>query len=552
MKNKPYPLYDWPSFSTLWELLSYLADKYEERQAFRIPVRGKQEDEYKTYREFYNDTEALGAWLLNSGVRNDRVAILGENCYNWIVSYFAIANSGNTALPLDKELSCEELARLINLCGCKGVVCSAAYDDYAEYFEENCPDIEVFVVMNELGKHIREGAELIKNGTDLLSGSRPAANNLAAIVFTSGTTGQSKGVMLSHMNISSDALSVCRNTCASGRGILILPLHHTFSLTTNVLCELIYGMRIYAITSLRTIQRDMQKDKTTTAIVVPAVVETMHKRVMENVEENGKLKKLVKGMKTAEMFLKIGIDVRKKLFKDVINAFGGELEIIICGGAALSNKVEEDFRLWGVNMVCGYGITECSPVACVNRNEYQKSGSIGLPVDCNEVKINDPDKDGVGEIYVKGSNVFKGYYKNEEENQKAFTADGWFKTGDLGYIDNDGFVFIGGRLKNLIILSNGKNVSPEELETKLIDEIPSISEVVVYEEDAALTAEIFPDSEKYRNAADIMQEEINSFNRHMPAYKKITNIKLRDREFDKTTTMKIKRRYNNRKDDKNA
>ena len=218
----------------------------------------------------------------------------------------------------------------------------------------------------------------------------------------------------------------------------------------------------------------------------------------------------------------------------------------------MSNKVEEDFRLWGVNMVCGYGITECSPVACVNRNEYQKSGSIGLPVDCNEVKINDPDKDGVGEIYVKGSNVFKGYYKNEEENQKAFTADGWFKTGDLGYIDNDGFVFIGGRLKNLIILSNGKNVSPEELETKLIDEIPSISEVVVYEEDAALTAEIFPDSEKYRNAADIMQEEINSFNRHMPAYKKITNIKLRDREFDKTTTMKIKRRYNNRKDDKNA
>ena len=296
----------------------------------------------------------------------------------------------------------------------------------------------------------------------------------------------------------------------------------------------------------------MQKDKTTTAIVVPAVVETMHKRVMENVEENGKLKKLVKGMKTAEMLLKIGIDVRKKLFKDVINAFGGELEIIICGGAALSNKVEEDFRLWGVNMVCGYGITECSPVACVNRNEYQKSGSIGLPVDCNEVKINDPDKDGVGEIYVKGSNVFKGYYKNEEENQKAFTADGWFKTGDLGYIDNDGFVFIGGRLKNLIIISNGKNVSPEELETKLIDEIPSISEVVVYEEDAALTAEIFPDSEKYRNAADIMQEEINSFNRHMPAYKKITNIKLRDREFDKTTTMKIKRRYNNRKDDKNA
>ena len=188
----------------------------------------------------------------------------------------------------------------------------------------------------------------------------------------------------------------------------------------------------------------------------------------------------------------------------------------------------------------------------MNRNEYQKSGSVGLPVDCNEVKINDPDKDGVGEIYVKGSNVFKGYYKNEEENQKAFTADGWFKTGDLGYIDNDGFVFIGGRLKNLIILSNGKNVSPEELETKLIDEIPSISEVVVYEEDAALTAEIFPDSEKYRNAADIMQEEINSFNRHMPAYKKITNIKLRDREFDKTTTMKIKRRYNNRKDDKNA
>lgn len=552
MKNKPYPLYDWPRFSNLWELLSYIADKYEGAQAFRIPTRGKKEDEYKTYREFYNETEALGAWLLANGIKGERVAILGENCYNWIVSYFAIANSGNTALPLDKELSYKELAKLINICGCKCIVCSAAYDDYAAYFEENCPDIDVFVVMNELDKCIREGRELIKSGADLLASNRPRANDLAAIVFTSGTTGKSKGVMLSHMNIASDALSVCRNTCAYGRGILILPLHHTFSVTTNVLCELIYGMRIYAITSLRTIQRDMQKDKTTTAIVVPAVVETMHKKVLDAAEKDGKLQKLQKGMKTAERLLKLGIDVRKKLFKDVADAFGGELDIIICGGAALSNKVENDFRLWGFNMVCGYGITECSPVACVNRNKYQKSGSIGIPLDCNEVKINDPDKDGVGEIYVKGSNVFCGYYKNEEENQKAFTADRWFKTGDLGYIDNDGFVFISGRLKNLIILSNGKNVSPEELEVKLIDEIPYISEVVVYEEDAALTAEIFPDNEKYPDAGKVMQEEINSFNRQMPAYKKISNVKIRKRAFDKTTTMKIKRRYNNRKDDKNA
>lgn len=542
MKNKEYPLYNIPYLPDLRAAISYVADKYENRNAFRIPARGKGSDVYKSFREFYNEIEQLGSYLMHLGLSGDRVAVLGENCYNWIVSYFAVTNSGNTALPLDRELSPEEHLDMIEACSCRAVICSSSYSDYIDYFKENSKSADIFIVMNDLPKYIDEGKKLIDSGFDAFGHLSVDEDSLAAVVFTSGTTGKSKGVMLSHKNIASDAVSVCRNTCAFGRGILVLPLHHTFSITTNVLCELIYGDCIYAVTSLRTIQRDMQKDKTTLLIAVPALVETMHKKILESAESKGSLEKMKKAMKLSNFLLKFGIDLRKKLFKEVKDAFGGELEIIICGGAALSPKIESDFTSWGFNMICGYGITECAPVASVNRNEHQKPGSVGLPVGCNEIRITDADENGIGEIQIKGSNVFSGYFGAEEENKKSFTEDEWFKTGDLGYIDNDGFVFITGRIKNLIILTNGKNVSPEELETKLLDEIPYISEVVVFADCDSLMAEIYPNTEKYPDAAEKLREAVNEFNRNMPAYKKIKDTIIRTEPFPKTTTMKIKRR----------
>ncbi len=546
MKNKPYPLYDIPSLHTLRDVIAFIADSYGTGQAFRIPRKGKQGDKYRTYKEFADEIACFGTMLLEKGLKGEKVAILGENSYKWIVSYFAVTNTGNTAVPLDRELSDKELADLINRCGCKAVIYSKSYGDFADYFKENCPTVDTYICMKEIHYLKEDGKNLIDAGNTSFADAKVSPEDLAAIVFTSGTTGKSKGVMLTHDNIASNACSVCRYVTGEGRGPLLLPLHHTFSITANVLAALMHGGRIHAITSLRNIQRDMVNDKTTVIIAVPTAVEMIHKRVWATAEEKGKAEIMKKGMKISNTLLKFGIDVRRKLFKEVYEGLGGELNLVISGGAPLSQKAEDDMTAWGINVVSGYGITECSPIASVNRPQYQKRYSTGLILDCNEVRIADKDETGTGEIQVKGANVFQGYLGDEEETKKSFTKDGWFKTGDLGHIDEDGFLFITGRIKNLIILSNGKNVSPEELEGKVIDEIDSIVEAVVFAKDDAIAIELFLDTEKYPDAKSKIQEEINAFNRHMPAYKKIKEVIIRDEEFPKTTTLKIKRRYDNK------
>lgn len=546
MKNSPYPLYKIPELKDLREIIKFVADKYESEQAFRIPKKGRQGDKYRTFREFSDEIRNFGTVLLEKGLKGERIAIIGENSYKWIVSYFTVTNTGNTAVPLDRELSEKELADLINRCGCKAVIYSKSYNDYADYFKENCPTVDTYICMKEIHYLKEDGAKLIEQGNTAFDDVQVSPDDMAAIVFTSGTTGKSKGVMLTHGNIATNACSVCRYATGAGRGPLLLPLHHTFSITANVLAALMYGGRIHAITSLRNIQQDMVKDKTTVMIAVPTAVELIHKRVWATAEEKGKAEIMKKGMKISNFLLKLGIDVRRKLFKEVYEGLGGEFDLVICGGAPLSQKAEEDMTAWGINLVCGYGITECSPIASVNRPEYQKRGSSGLILDCNEVRIADPDENGTGEIQVRGDNVFQGYFGDEEETRKSFTEDGWFKTGDLGHIDEDGFLFITGRIKNLIILSNGKNVSPEELEGKVIDEIPSVIEAVVFAKDDKIAIELFLDTEKYPDAKEKIQEEINAFNRHVPAYKKIQEVIIRDEEFPKTTTLKIKRRYDNK------
>lgn len=546
IKNQAYPLYDFPELKTLREVISFIADKYEDDQAFRIPRKGKQGDKYKTFREFYDEIRNFGTILLEKGFNGDRIAILGENSYKWIVSYFAVTNSGNTALPLDRELSMEELADLINRCGCKGLVFSKTFGEFADYFKENCPTVETYICMKEIHYLKEDGAKLIAEGNTAFDDVKVSSDDMAAIVFTSGTTGKSKGVMLTHGNIASDAYCVCRYAIGEGRGPLLLPLHHTFSITANVLAALMYGGRIHAITSLRTIQRDIVNDKSTVMIAVPTAVEMIHKKIWATAEEKGKTEIMKKGMKISRTLLKFGIDVRRKLFKEVYEGLGGEFNTVICGGAPLSRKAEDDMIDWGVTLMVGYGITECAPIVSVNRPCHFKRGSCGLIIDCNKVRVADKDSAGIGEIQVKGDNVFKGYFGDEEETRKSFTEDGWFKTGDLGYVDSDGFLFITGRSKNLIILSNGKNVSPEELEGKIIDEIPSILEAIVFEKDDKIAIEMFLDVETYPNAKAEIQEQVNAFNRHMPAYKKIQEIIIRDEEFPKTTTLKIKRKYSNK------
>lgn len=543
--KKNYPLYKTIEARVVRDIVDYAASHHGEKQAFQIPVPGK-DDIFKTYKEFSDEIDAFGTVLISKGLCKDRVAIIGENSYEWLLAYFAILGSGNTAVPLDRDLPAEDLLYNVKNSGCKAIVFSEVYADIVEKFRELDSGIEMYLPMAEMPSYIEEGKKRIAQGDNSFKNADVKPDDLAAIVYTSGTTGKSKGVMLTQLNIASNAASACRNAQGEGCGVLALPLHHTFGMVANVLVPFIFEARIYMTTSLRNIQSDMVKIGATAAFCVPLMAELIYKKVWATAKAKGKDEILKKGIKISNFLMKFGIDIRRKLFAEVHEALGGNLELFICGGAPLSEKMAFELTSMGINVLNGYGITECSPIVSVNRNYANRLGSVGQILDCNEVKINNPDEKGIGEIYVKGTNVMVGYYNDEEATKEAFD-DGWFKTGDLGYVDEDGFLFVTGRIKNLIILSNGKNVSAEELEEKILDEFSYVNEVLVSGENDKLTAEVFLDENQEPDAQKKIKEDIKWLNTKLPSYKKIAKTKIRDEAFPKTTSMKIKRNYKKNK-----
>ncbi len=543
--KKNYPLYKTIDAEVVRDIIEYSANHHGEKQAFQIPVPGK-DDIFKTYTEFSNEIEGLGTFLLSKGLRKDKIAILGENSYEWLLAYFATLDSGNTAVPLDKDLPVQDLLYNVQNSGCKAIIYSKVYADVAQKLQELNSGIELYFSKADMEDMIAEGRELVKSGDNSFKNAEVKPDDLAAIVYTSGTTGKSKGVMLTQRNIASNAISACRNAHGEGCGVLALPLHHTFGMVANVLVPFIFEARIYMTTSLRNIQSDMVKIGATAAFCVPLMAELIYKKVWATAKEKGKDEILKKGIKISNTLMKFGIDVRRKLFSEVHEALGGNLELFICGGAPLSEKIAFELTSMGINVLNGYGITECSPIVSVNRNFANRIGSVGQILDCNEVRIHNPNEDGIGEIYVRGSNVMVGYYNDEEATKEAFD-DGWFKTGDLGYVDKDGFLYVTGRIKNLIILSNGKNVSAEELEEKILDEISYVEEVIVYDDDDKLAAEIYLDEDTEPEAKTKIKKDIKALNIKLPSYKKIAKTKIRDEAFPKTTSMKIKRNYKKKK-----
>ncbi len=545
--KKNYPLYKTIDAEVVRDIIEYAANHHGEKQAFQIPVPGK-EDIFKTYTEFADDIEGLGTFLISKGLQKEKIAILGENSYEWLLAYFAILDGGNTAVPLDKDLPVDDLLYNVQNSGCKAIIYSKVYADIAEKLRELDSGIELFFSKADMEEMIAEGRCLVQAGDKSFKNAEVNPDDLAAIVYTSGTTGKSKGVMLTQRNIASNAISACRNARGEGCGVLALPLHHTFGMVANVLVPFIFEARIYMTTSLRNIQSDMVKIGATAAFCVPLMAELIYKKVWATAKEKGKDEILKKGIKISNTLMKFGIDVRRKLFAEVHEALGGNLELFICGGAPLSEKIAYELTSMGINVLNGYGITECSPIVSVNRNFANRFGSVGQILDCNEVKIHNPNEEGVGEIYVRGSNVMVGYYNDEEATKEAFDEDGWFKTGDLGYVDEDGFLFVTGRIKNLIILSNGKNVSAEELEEKILDEISYVEEVIVYDDDDKLAAEIYLDEDTEPEAKTKIKKDIKALNIKLPSYKKIAKTKIRDEAFPKTTSMKIKRNYKKKND----
>lgn len=531
---------DFPDFETLKDIVLYGAEKGQDKKQYMF-YNFDNEVETKTFRQMHYDTKGLGQYLDSVGMKGKKIAILSENSYYWITCYYSIITGTNVAIPLDPKLPFEELAELMVRSKCDAIYYSDEFTGAVELMKKTDGVVlQEYIRIEDFYDIIEKGQAMLKSGARCYLEDTVKPEDLAVIVFTSGTTGKSKGVMLSHRNIATDVITSCR-VLTGGHAIGFLPLHHAFSWVSALFSGTLITEYGFICRSIKDIQKDLATYHPQNFAAVPLAVETIYKKIWYTAKKNGKEDVLKKGLKISGFLQKFGIDIRRKLFKEIIDNLGGELEVIICGGAYLDEKYEKGMYDFGIQIINGYGITECSPAVTCNRLDNFKFGSAGVPLPCNEIKINDPDEDGVGEIYVRGTNVMMGYYDDPEATAEAFDGD-WFKTGDYGYIDKDGFLFFRGRKKNLIVLSNGKNVSPEEIEDKL-STIDYVKEVVVYEENNFITAEFFLDTVSTPDAKERIKNDVNEINKKMPMYKQVARVKTRDTEFPKTTTLKILRNY---------
>ena len=501
----------------------------------------------KTYREFYDEVNDMGTWLYKQDLQGKHIAVIGENSYEWLVCFFAIVCGGGVAVPIDKELPSEEIKNLLEKSDVQAMFYSKSYSEVSKnaidmllHMKKQKDNAKDFIAysMADLDRFLAEGEELLASGYNSFIDYPIDRKKMCCIMFTSGTSGSSKGVMLSHENIAEDINGSCQLFKLEGNTIAVLPFHHAFGLVVGVFMVFHYGYTIYINRSLKTIQKDLQIAKPQTMFLVPLFVETFHKQIWTAAKKDGKEKMLKKMMKLSDLLLKFGVDLRKKIFASVRQAFGGEMEYIISGGAPLGTHYVTEFRSWGIEVLNGYGTTECSPCAAVNRNHFHRDGTVGISVPNTIIRIG---KDG--QVLVKGPIVMMGYYKNSVETDNVL-KDGWYFTGDLGRIDSDGFLTLTGRKKNLIILSNGENISPEELETDFL-RYEAVQEVLVYEQNSMIVAEIYPNME-YLNASNI---DIHTFfdkickevNHNRPIYKQVGKINIRETEFPKNTSKKILR-----------
>ncbi|MCL2688871.1 MAG: AMP-binding protein [Chitinispirillia bacterium] len=549
MKN--YPYYKIFEATNLRDLVRRAADAAPAKTAYAYQLGER--IHHHTFLQFKDDIESLGTFFYSIGLRDGaKIAVMGENSYYWLLTYFAAATGGNIIVPLDKELPAEDLLHLLRESGAEAVVYSDDYADTFDSFSENNRKLKLSVshyinMKRDLPLALSKGASLVLSGARDFIYHEINNDNVCTIVYTSGTTGLSKGVMLTNKNIVTTTREALRIAWVYGDTVLVLPLHHTYPFSASVLPPLFHLSTCFINSNLKHVLRDIQTAKPQFLCVVPLYVESFHKKIWENVRKQGKEKLLRKMFTVSGSIRKFGVDLRKVMFGTVLKAFGGKLETLVSGGAPLNKQYIDEFAHFGIQILEGYGITECSPIVALNRNKFWKHGAVGIALPSVEVKIFDVDKEGAGEICVRGDIVMKGYYNNPQATKDAFNGD-WFRTGDIGYMDDDGFVFITGRQKNVIIRANGKNVHPEELEGKL-SVIEHVKEIAVYGDDGDdIVAEIFidPEQKDRKQLEKIITKKVKMINENLPIYKRVNKIKFRDIEFDKTTTKKIKR-YNLKK-----
>ena len=568
MNKKKYDgvLYDVREVRDLKDMISSSAKLFKDDVAYLQKDRPGGEFQPLTYGEFYKQMEALGTRLLDLGLKDKNIAVIGDSCYEWIMTYFAVVCGVGVIVPLDKNLPREELNNLVKRSGAAAIV-------YTKKSEKNLQDImaepgtvEYFISIGDdqhtdkalsLSKLIEEGNRLLKSGIRDYMDAEIEPDKMATLMFTSGTTGMAKGVMLSHKNIVANVYSMSKYVRIPKNGIVlsILPIHHAYEFTCSICTTFYQGKTIAICEGIKYIQKNMQESKANVVLGVPLVFEKMYKGMWKQAEKRGEAEKLRKAIDLSrKMKLYNNTALMKKLFKAVHHSFGDNIKLFIAGGAAIDPVVIEDFEAMGLPMIQGYGMSECAPIIAVNQDRYSKAASVGRPMPGTEVRIDNPDDNGIGEVVCKSDSVMIGYYENPEATAEVL-EDGWLHTGDLGYMDEDGFLYLTGRKKTVIVTKGGKNIFPEEVEAILM-ESEFIQEVVVYGQvdekvgNVIVSAAIYPNMGVLEEAKGKMSDEeiydffteiVDAANKRMPSYKAVKRVSIRDKEFEKTTTGKIKR-----------
>ena len=547
-------------FQNVKEIIQYASSQYPENTAFTIKHKNDKDVKYEkiTYKQLDEQIKALGTALLHLGLKDKRVAIIGKNRYEWALSYITTLNGVGIAVPLDKGLPEQEIILSLQRSKADVIIFEENMIDLMKKIKiEKSTKLSAYILMDDkkeegflnINELINVGKDLIEHGDTSYIDAKIDNNKMSVILFTSGTTALAKAVMISHRNIASNvaALKFEQPFCPTDTNIAFLPFHHMYGSTCLILM-LSAGANNVFCDGLRYIQDNLKEYKVSVFVCVPLILEAMHKKIMNVVDKTGQRKKLEFGKKLSNALLKIGIDVRRKIFKTILDELGGEVRAVISGAAALNKQVAEDFNAWGIYTVQGYGLTETAPVVSGENIHTIGYNSCGKPL-CNvEVKIDNPNDEGIGEIAVRGPNVMLGYYENEEATKEVL-KNGWFYTGDLGYLGKKGHIYIAGREKSVIVLKNGKNIYPEEIET-LISELPYVAENMVFgypkDDDLILSAKIVYNNEYFKDKSKkeiekIIWNDIKKINSTLTVFKHIKKIIVTDEPMIKTTTAKVKR-----------
>ena len=549
-------------FSNLKEVIYNSVKLYPNNNAFIIKEDIKKaEYKYVTYKKFLEDINCFGTALYNLGLKNKRIAICGKNSYEWALSYATSLLGNMVSIPLDKGLMLGELESSLVRSKADAIIIESKFEDMIKEIRENGKtEIKEYIIIGDseefktVDKLLEKGKNLRKLGKTDFENAEIDSDEMKILLFTSGTTSASKAVMLTQRNIAENiySMQLVEKFYPTDVNLALLPFHHVFG-STGLLVMLSCGITNCFPDGLRYIAQNMKEYKVSVYIGVPQLIEGMYKKIMAEIEKQGKLETVKKGIKISNFLLKFHIDIRRKLFKPILEAVGGNLRFIVNGAAALDKDVAKGFNDLGIRTVQGYGLSETAPVLCAENDKYLKPGSIGKPMPNVEIEIVDADENGIGELRAKGPNVFLGYYENEEATKEAL-KDGWFYTGDLGYIDKDNFVFLTGRKKNMIVLKNGKKVFPEEFEY-LINDLDEVKECMVFglpkeNDDLLLSVKVQYDKDymekiypgkSFEDYEKIIWDKIKEINKTVPKYKYIKNMILTDEDFIVTSTAKIKR-----------